>query len=167
MREYNPLPSAERLRELFSYNADTGALKWRVRGKGVKASLIAGAVSHGYIVVRVDGELIQAHRLIWKLVTGNEPADQIDHKDLNKANNSWANLREADNSKNMMNAGLRRTNASGVKSVFWERHTQSWRVRIAKDKVQHDFGRFKDFDEAVTAMEIARSRLHGEFARPA
>jgi hypothetical protein len=167
MAKYNPLPSAERLRELFSYDGKTGALKWLVRKPGVNASLVAGVPSHGYIVVRVDGVLFQAHRIIWKIVTGNDPIDRIDHEDMNRSNNAWSNLREADNGRNMMNAGLRKDNATGAKSVFWEQRTQSWRVRIGCNGAQHDFGRFKNFDDAVRTMTVARERLHGVFARAA
>jgi hypothetical protein len=165
--KYIPLPSQDKLRGLLRYDAQTGVLHWRVRRKGVNSSMVAGVQNRGYIVVRIDGELFLAHRIIWKLVTGDDPVDRIDHEDMNRSNNSWSNLREADNGKNMMNAGLRKDNSTGAKSVFWERHSQSWRVRIGCNGVQHDFGRFKEFDAAVHAMTEARERLHGDFARAA
>lgn len=165
MPYYKPLPTVERLRELFSYEPETGNLKWLIRRKGVNADMVAGAPSHGYIVVRVDGVLYLAHRIIWKLVTGQEPLDQIDHEDLNRSNNRWSNLRPADNSKNMMNAGLSRSNTSGFKGVFWDGYAQKWRAKVKLNQVTHDFGRFHCFGKAVRAMCSGRAQLHGEFAR--
>lgn len=167
MPKYKPLPSAERLRELFSYEKESGQLRWVTRKKGVNADMIAGAPSRGYVVVRVDRVLFLAHRIIWKLVTGEEPVDQIDHEDLNRSNNRWSNLRQASNSQNMMNAGISSANTSGIKGVFWDASCNRWRVRIKLNRKNHYIGIFKEFDDAAHAMNIARERLHGEFARAA
>lgn len=163
--KYKLLPSVDRLRKLFSYEPETGLLKWLERRKGVNADMVAGAPSHGYIVVRVDGVLYLSHRIIWKLVTGIEPLDQIDHEDLNRSNNKWGNLREASNSKNMMNAGLSSANTSGIKGVVWDQG--AWSVRIKLNRKTHYFGRFRNIEDAKKRMLIERERLHGEFARAA
>lgn len=163
--QYKSLPSTERLRQLFSYDPETGILKWLERRKGVNADMAAGAPSHGYIVVRIDGSLYLIHRVIWKFVTGMEPLHQIDHEDLDRSNNRWVNLREADNSKNMMNSGISSANTSGFKGVIW--NAGAWAVRIKLNGKTHHFGRYKILEDAVKRMRSERKKLHGEFARAA
>ena len=100
------LPSQSRLRELFTYEPQTGALVRRVTQRRWKAGTVAGATgANGYQSVEVDGNRYYAHRLIWMYVHGEDPAAlQVDHKDLNRLNNRIENLRLATNQQNKINA---------------------------------------------------------------
>jgi hypothetical protein len=161
------LPSAERLNRLLKYDRETGKMYWRERGPGVNKDMLAGISSRGYIVVRIDGILFRAHRIIWKMVTGREPLDQIDHVDGDRANNSWLNLREADNSENNRNRGLQSNNTSGFKGVSFDPHPSTpnkWRARIKIHGRTINLGRFSSPEGAAAARAAAQS-LHGEFAR--
>jgi hypothetical protein len=130
--------------------------------------MVAGIATHrGYIVVRIGGTLYAAHRVIWKLMTGSEPPTHIDHIDTNRSNNAWSNLREADNSKNMMNSPVSRQNTSGAKGVSWHKKAKKWMVSVKRDGRIHYGGLFFEFSDAVAAMELLRLGLHGEFARAA
>ena len=90
---------ALRLRELLSYDPDTGLFRWS-KNKGSKdAGELAGCVSpKGYILIGIDGCLYLAHRLAWLYVHGEFPEKDIDHRDQDKSNNRICNLRLATSS---------------------------------------------------------------------
>jgi hypothetical protein len=92
----NPLPSTERLRELFSYNPETGVLTWVVTRGPAKKGVRAGSKgkSRTYRVVSVDGKLYFEHRVCFAIYHGKDPwPHEIDHIDRNPTNNSIGNLR--------------------------------------------------------------------------
>lgn len=175
------LPPAEFLRSILDYDAGTGDLIWRPRESAPNfnanhAGKKAGSISVGrdggdnkYLVVGFKYEdryqQYPAHRLIWKMVTGEEPPKMIDHRDGDNFNNRWLNFRAADNSKNLQNAKLRRDNKSGIKGVCWDIHRKKWIAQIAVDKKLSRVGRFGSLDEAEAAVAEKRRELHGEFAR--
>lgn len=172
-----PLPSQEELQKLFSYDPLTGILTWKHQAwqspqfNGKYAGKIAGTVHEGYIVVgwRSEGEprtvYYLAHRLIWKLVTGEEPDEFIDHRDTDKLNNRWVNFRPATNGQNIQNSKLRKDNKTGVKGVTWEESHKAYRAIITANGVHHRLGRFKKISNAEMAINKARAQIHGEFAR--
>ncbi len=156
--------TAERLRELLDYDRETGIFTHRLARSGVTKGARAGTRNgKGYIQISVDGKIYQAHRLAVLYVTGSWPEDQTNHRNLGKDNNSWNNLRDADNSRNMANRTLISSNTSGRKGVHWDKRRKLWQVRVAGKYV----GRFRDLDVAGQAYaEAARNRF-GEFARVA
>jgi len=179
--DIKPLPSAERLVGLLTYDPDTGSLKWLPRGtippsrgdrmfNSKHAGKNAGTVGKsGYLTVciRERGEKFKtyyAHRLIWKMVLDVDP-DQIDHVDGDRLNNAWDNLRAASNGKNIQNSKRRKDNKSGVKGVCWDVRRKKWRVVISADGVHYRLGRFSTLAAAAAAIMAERDRLHGEFAR--
>lgn len=96
--KFKPLPSLDDLNTRFSYDPDTGTLTW-LNGTP------AGYLHKGYLCVKVLGIKYYGHRLIWKMMTGEDPDPSrvIDHIDRNGANNRWDNLRLvsiSDNNKN-------------------------------------------------------------------
>ena len=172
------LPSQEQLIELFEYNPETGSLKWKFRRPTTKGDRLFNACYAGkeagypcgyyeknrYTVVGLtDNNGVKAHRIIWKIMTGEEPPPFIDHKNSDSLDNRWSNLRRATNGQNMQNAKLNCNNKSGVKGVFWA--DSSWRATICVDKKYINIGRFKTIQEAEIAINYERARLHGEFAR--
>lgn len=166
--EIRPLPSAERLRELLRYDADTGELRWRVsRARTAKAGQVAGSMNrNGYRQLRVDGAFYRAHRLIWKLVTGTDPAEFIDHVNGDKADNRWANLREATFGKNKWNSTIPKNNKSGFKGVFWQATHQRWRASLDLGNKKHrHLGYFSSPEDAAAVWERAAQEQRGEFFR--
>lgn len=163
------LPSQEELLNLFAYDKESGTLTWGERPgvRGFKsAGKMAGTVSErGYLVVGIRKRYYLAHRIIWKMMTGCDPVDQVDHIDGNRLNNAWINLRPADNGLNICNSKIRSDNSSGAKGVCWESSRRTWRVVIRDRGVSYRIGRFKDFDDAVAAANAARLAMHGDFAR--
>lgn len=163
------LPSAERLFELFTYDPGTGLLVWKIStnnrvraGDPIKTKYAAG-----HIAVGIDGVRYLAHRIIWKMMTGKDPIDQIDHIDGNASNNAFSNLRESDQAQNLANTRTRRNNTSGAKGVSFHKATGKWRATIGKNYRSKQIGIFDDFQSAVEAANRARAELHGAFARAA
>lgn len=163
-QKYLPLPTQERLLQLLSYDPYTGVLRWKKRNGN-----IAGCIPKGklYRIVVVDGQGYYAQRLIWRMMTGQEPASVVDHADHDEANNRWTNLRAADRPENGYNRKLNENNKSGVKGVCWEQSHSAWKAVITVDKKVIRLGRFKRLSDAAAAISAARIRYHGEFARAA
>lgn len=113
-----PMPSAEYLREIFSYDPETGAIWWKERFRGKPAGwLLNGGRGKEYYCLTVDYQDILAHRAIWKMMTGQEPNATIDHIDGNGLNNRWNNLREAAQAQQRQNSIVRSDSITGVKGV--------------------------------------------------
>lgn len=157
----------DRLRELLSYDPDTGLFVWRVNKRGHrKTGDIAGSLDKsGYWIIRLDQRNYPAHRLAWLYMTGEWPAHHIDHRDLDKANNRWANLRQATVSQNLANRRKYKNNQSGFKGVIWHARDKRWRADIRKNGKGYFLGNFRTPEEAHAAYRVAAERLYGEFAR--
>jgi len=101
-----PLPSAERLNYLLSYNPNTGHLRWKKPQSSncAKGIICPGIGNHGYKMVGVDGQSYFQHRVIWVMMTGSPPPDGlvIDHIDERPGNNRWDNLRVITNRENII-----------------------------------------------------------------
>lgn len=154
-----------RVREVLDYDEETGVLIWKKQlAHRAKAGTVAGSkLGNGYREIRVDNVKYLAHRLIWFWMTGKWPNGQVDHIDLNRSNNSWANLRIATHGQNVYNSGLRRNNTSGHKGVI--RRKYAWHARIMANRKLHLLGDFKTKEEAIKAYQDAAKRLHGEFVK--
>jgi hypothetical protein len=156
-----PLPSAERLAQLFDYNPETGDLVWRLRPEMKPhhnerwAGTIAGNEhSCGYIYISLGTESFLAHRVIWKMVHGIDP-EQIDHINGKRADNRIVNLREVSEIENRRNCKLYSTNTSGVVGVSFDRGRNRWLASIQVMGKGIGLGRFKTFPEALAARRAA------------
>lgn len=146
-----------------------GALFWKPRGNkrfdtkyaGKKAG---GLNSDGYLCVTVKGNNLLQHHVVWLLHTGEWP-QELDHKDGNKANNTFENLRIASTQENQFNKGLRRGSNSGYKGVCLCKRSSRWRAHITKDGKTKSLGYFKTRVEAALAYNKAALAHFGEFAK--
>lgn len=156
-----PMPSAEDLRRLFSYDADMGCLRFV---SGPKAGAIAG-MAHpcGYRQIRVGRDLFLAHRLIWKLHHGSEPR-QVDHIDGDRGNSKVENLRAACEKTNQRNRGKQSNNTSGYKGAFFRKSDGRWMSAIRQNGRQKHLGYFPDAASAHAAYCAAAKKIYGEFA---
>ena len=159
----------QRLRELLDYNPLTGVFVWRVvRGGPSKDGNEAGCVmGNGYVRITVEKRSYAAHQLAWFYMTGEWPPSEVDHINLIRSDNSWANLRLATLSQNRANTGKRSHNTSGFKGVSFHPGTQKWRAIIAKDGTRHSLGLFSSPDLAGEAYARKANELFGEYARAA
>ena len=165
-----PELTAERARELFDYDPDTGVLKWkaenlksRQRGriKQLKESLFGATRKDGYIVIMADKRQYLAHRVAWLLVYGEWPALQIDHINGNRSDNRICNLRDVDREVNSQN--LRKATASNNSSSFLgvTKHRNKWRAQICANKKNYHLGVYETEKEASLSYLIAKRWLHG------
>lgn len=159
----------ERLLELLVYKPETGEFIRRVagrnksHGKGTRSGNRQG----GYWKVSIDGRGYRAGRLAWFYMTGAWPTEQIDHRDLNSANDRWGNLRLASMAENNRNRRTYRNSTTGFKGVFYDKKHRIYRARIHVNKKITDLGSFSTAVAAAQVREAALRSLHGEFARTA
>lgn len=165
-------------RERFEYEPLTGLMRYKDPGpaafntlKGYRAfkrkflGKIAGSRhADGYLTVSVQGRSILAHRLIWAIVTGRDPGVTIDHRNGNRSDNRWDNLREATRSQNAMNRRARSDCRSGVPGVHWHGATGKWAAEITIGGHRQHLGLFEEKQGAQAARAKAALSLHGEFA---
>ena len=156
------LPTQARLLELFSYSKDTGELTCKVRTGRITTAgtVITGHINaNGYALVSVDSVHFMIHRVIWRLMTGEDPGPTIDHIDGNPLNNAWVNLRKATYVENGRNARIPKNNKSGVTGVHFNSRTKKWVSQIGENSGRRWIGNYDTFEEAVAARKAAEKRL--------
>lgn len=156
--------TAERLRELFHYDPETGAFTWKMltspRG-GVKIGDVAGSIdTKGYRIIRIDGRDHKAHRLAWLYMIGEWPKDQVDHRNGTPADNRFANLREATRAENGQNRATSKNNTSGFTGVSWHGRDRKWRAQIRAGGRNQHLGMFASAEDAHAAYLAAKAELH-------
>lgn len=156
-----------RVKELLDYDPGTGVFIWRAI-RGGPAGRTAGALdTRGYRLIRVDYRLYRSCRLAWLYMTGGWPECQIDHVNMVRDDDSWANLRLATSSQNNMNRRARAGTASGLKGVSWDSRSGKWVALITAFGVTTWLGVFDDPQEAHRAYSDAAEKFHGEYRRVA
>lgn len=148
-----------RLKEVLRYDADTGAFTWKVStAPRTTPGNSAGTLhKHGYILIQIDGKSYRAHRLAWLYQTGQVPVGMLDHKDTNKANNVFSNLRPATRTLNAENQRVaHKNNAVGLLGVSKCRNR--FAARIRKDGKDIHIGVFDTPQEAHKAY-IEQKRI--------
>jgi hypothetical protein len=161
-------PTRDRLRQVLRYDRRTGIFYWRIAtAYATKVGSIAGGLcGQGYIKIQIDGVTCQAHLLAWLYVYGTMPK-QLEHRDLDKANNRIANLRKATQSQNIANTRKRSGTSSSFKGVTFHRQAGKWQASIKYQGKSHHLGLFPVDQEsdAGDAYAAAAKRMFGEFAR--
>ncbi|ENK0369607.1 HNH endonuclease [Salmonella enterica] len=157
---------------MFSYEPETGVLRWAVKRGKVKPGDEAGCLAKtcGYRMVRLDGVLTPVHRIIWDMLNPTDKlqeGDEIDHIDHDKLNNRASNLRKVCHLSNMHNRSKHKNNTSGVTGVAWAGKQNKWYAYIYKKGTNYNLGYFSKFEDAVFARKEAEIKLnfhknHGE-----
>ena len=158
--------TVDRLKAVLNYDPERGLFTWRHSriGRGCRAGATAGRPNErGYLRLGIDGVRYKAHQLAWLYMTGEWPELQIDHRNNDKSDNRWSNLRLATGSQNQANRGLQRNNTSGFKGVSARRG--KFAAYIKRDGKKHTLGSFDTAEEAHAAYVAAAPLFHGEFAR--
>lgn len=158
--------SAERLRELLSYDAAAGPFRWRrtVSSTAVAGSEAGSRHTFGYITIRIDGRRYLAHRLAWLYQTGDWPAGHIDHINRQPSDNRFSNLRLATNAQNSFNGSGPAPGQSGFRGVVWHARDRVWQARIRHNGRRLTLGTYHSAIEAAKAYDDGARLYHGEFA---
>lgn len=130
----------------FRYNTETGEVcRWRAR-RQLWVSTGYGLDSWGYCRIRFENKQYSTHRFIFLIMTGKWPIGMIDHINGNKADNSWANLRDTSNQDNQLN--------QHPGSWTGEKHItkRGSRFRVRFGGLKH-LGYYNTLDEAIEARD--------------
>lgn len=171
-----PMPSRAHLLETFSYEPETGSLIWRARPpEKFKAKRAASAFKtrcegkpagdirpDGYARVIVCGHRYLAHRIIYKMMTGEEPKI-IDHINGVRSDNRWRNLRVLTHIENTQSRSVNKNSRTGVNGVTLTRGR--YHAYICAGRRLKHLGFFDTLDEAAAARKSAEIRI-GYKARP-
>jgi hypothetical protein len=157
------LLSAERARELFHYDPETGLLTWKTRYSPfsrVRIGAVAGRMDHkGYRTVTIQSYEYFIHRVIWLMVTGEWPKFSVDHINGNRVDNRLANLRDIPHVMNMHN--YHRANSGNKLSLLGvtQRPSGKFRAQIRKGENIH-LGTFETAEAAHAAYVEAKRSMH-------
>lgn len=122
---------------------------------------VAGAPrsATSYVQIGIDGKRYYAHRLAWFYIYGVWPG-KIDHRDLNKQNNIFSNLREATTSQNGANSFVRVDSNTRVKGVRKNKNCATYSARLGTTHL----GCFATAEEAHMSYIKAAKKKYGVFA---
>lgn len=156
-----------RLKQLLRYNKKTGIFCWlEVRHwKRPKNSIAGSVMKNGYVGIGIEGKKYYAHRLACLYVLGYWPPRQLDHRDGNRVNNIWTNLRQATNSQNHRNQLKGGGRASIFKGVTRLHKNKKWMAYIKYDGVFRYLGSFERDIDAALAYDYAAIKNFGRFAK--
>jgi len=176
------------LRDVLSYDPETGLLHWKWRPREFFKSdrswkiwntRYAGREAFAQVRVKSDtlryrtgvvmGRTMKAHRVAWTIHTGAWPAGVVEHIDNDGENNRFVNLKGSTQTANMKNARLSRANTSGVCGVVWSKLRSQWMARIRVNYRQIHLGYFGDLADAAAARRAAEAKYgfhenHGRVA---
>tara|TARA_R110000850_G_scaffold173515_1_gene299162 strand:- start:145 stop:654 length:510 start_codon:yes stop_codon:yes gene_type:complete len=154
------------LKELLTYNPETGIFNWLVKPSNrVNISDAVGSITdEGYIRISIKSKRYRAHRLAWLYIYAEHPKNVIDHINHICDDNRIVNLREASRSQNGCNQGVNIANTSGLKGVYWNKSANKWHAQIRMSGKKKYLGYFTDKNEAYQAYCKAADEYHKEFA---
>lgn len=177
-----PLPDQATLLKLLRYEPHTGKLFWRERGSGLFTNPLSQIIWNsrfadkpastidplGYHKIRIFGRQYLSHRVVWKLVTGDDPRI-IDHLNGDRGDNRFCNLRDSTARENAKNISLRRRSKSGCNGVVWVERKGCWLAQIRDLEGKYvRLGEFENVDDAIRERKSAERRFgfHPNHGKP-
>jgi hypothetical protein len=153
--------------DAFSYDPITGVVSWKKSRFHSRVGKQAGrtnkVVGYRYLSLTENGRTVERleHRVVWLLMTGSWPEQEVDHVNRDRLDNRWKNLREASRRDNMANS--RRPNRSGLRGAFCGSNGKFY-SQVVRAGVTHYLGTFDCALDAHLAYVAAAKNIHGEFA---
>ena len=155
------------LKKLLHYDPETGVFVWIVhKSSHALNGAIAGIVrKSGYVEFDINRKRYRAHRLAWLYMTGKWPTNQIDHKNGDRTDNRWENLRDVTPLINSQNQSKARSDSrSGLPGAFlrvYGGRTRYYSLIQTKGRF-HYLGTFPTAEAASEAYLLAKKKLHPE-----
>lgn len=155
----------EQLVQVLSYDPETGSFVWRVNTRNTSVGDEAGHAnqSNPYVRIAIGGRSYYAQQLAWFYMTGEWPEEEVDHEDVDHANNSWINLRPATRFENSWNTKTQARNKLGYKGV--RAAGNKFLARIVCKRQLFTLGVFDTAEAAARAYDMAAIEKFGKFAR--
>ena len=151
----------KRLKELLSYNPETGCFTRNIALKNQPAGAKVGTKgARGYLQTSIDGTVYKIHRLAWLYVHGEWPQNQIDHIDHDTSNNRIDNLRDVSCGQNHQNRNRNTKSASSLLGVGWHKRDKRWFAHIEINGKRHHLGYYADKESALKARQNAETTFH-------
>ena len=147
-------------RELFTYDRETGIIKWRKRfNPKQRADLVAGCTrfnGDGYTQIGINGKLYPAHRVAMLLAYGfYGDGLEVDHINHVRDDNRLLNLRFVTTTGNRRNQSRSSRNTTGVTGTYYNRARRKYVAQIKVDGEVIYLGSFATLEEAARARKDA------------
>ena len=153
-------------RDILTYDPEEGKIFWAKRiGNRLPGSRAGTNSAGGYRIVRIFRHRYLEHRIIWLIVHGRWPENEIDHINGDRRDNRLCNLREATRAQNACNRRLSARNKSGHRGVSWNRASEKWSAKIWHNNTRISLGHFSSLEDATRAYRAKAAELHAEFGR--
>lgn len=156
--ENEALLTYEEVSRLLRVDPETGELVWlEDRGGTAAAGSVAGLKrGNEYRQVKINGIKYSAHRIVWLIIHGAWPTDEIDHKNGVKDDNRPVNLRVVSHSENHKNQKRPSNNTTGVAGVC--KRGKRYQAQIVVNNVRIHIGFFDTVKEATRARRAAERK---------
>jgi hypothetical protein len=158
---------AEELREIFHYDPETGVITRKKNFRKYRdriGKVCTWKVSFGHLAVSHKRKSILAHRLAVLLMTGDWPAEFVDHVNGDPADNRWCNLRQCSRAENTRHQKVHKRSATGHRGVHYVKRYDAWRAVICVNRKLIYLGQFGRIEDAIAARAAASLKYHGEFS---
>jgi len=162
-------PTQSELAEYLSYDPSTGELTWiKKAGNSTVLGSRAGSTSKsGYRRLTFKGKNYQEHHVIWCLVYGSFPADQIDHEDQVRDNNALYNLKAVTKAENARNRARQSNTYLDEAGIWFCKRRKRYIAEIThqgKKVFQKSFKEIEDAiqERAAKAEELGFHENHGK-----
>lgn len=154
-----------RYSDVFTYDPETGVLRWKVDRWRAKAGQVAGChCRYGYLVVRVFRRTTKVHRIAWELHFGEPAPAVIDHVNGVRDDNRIVNLRACTHSQNLANKA-HRTDRSLLPGVKRAHKGPGYTATVSCNRRAYYLGTYETQEAAHAAYVTKRRELFGEFVR--
>lgn len=161
--DYDPVAgtSTWRHRALHWFASCRSQRSWNARFAGKLAFTTIGISSYGRECYPVSVILCErghsAHRIAFLYMTGRWSVE-VDHKNRNKLDFRWRNLREVTRAQNMQNKDIGKANTSGRVGVRKHHVHGKFEARITVRGKTIQLGVFSAFADAVKAREDGEAK---------
>lgn len=153
--------TSDRLKELFSYDANTGAFhRLYAPARGTKTKPTGSVANNGYLQLKLGGKVYAQHRLAWLYVHGEWPRFNIDHINGIRSDNRICNLRDVEQSINLQNRSKpKSTSAHKLLGVSFDKRRGHYVARIRINGKNRSLGSWET-EQAAHDAYLSAKRAH-------